>query len=217
MVGLFNSLRVCADTHRVPEEILELSRPTGRASAIAPFNAHAPRATSSWAALTPGAQRLAEHLSDSLAGRAVVLNGRELHGMSTDLDHLIVGPTGIWAVDATTDSGNIECRDRGSWTKANDRLYVGGRNRTHLVSEMTTAIAAVRRLLEPAGYGGSPVHGAICFSSATWPPLCRSFQLDGVWVSDTAALVDLVLASHSFSDEAIDAVSEALRGRVTPA
>jgi Nuclease-related domain len=160
--------------------------------------------------------RLAAHLTGSLAHRAVVLHGRDLRGLGVVLDHVVVGPTGIWIIDETSDSGRVECRDRGSWTKADDRLYVGGRNRTGLVADMTSTIAAVRRALEPAGYGGSPVHGVICLAKATWPPLCRAFQLDGVWVTDAFSLVDLVLGSQSFSDEAIDAVSTALRVQMSP-
>jgi hypothetical protein len=214
--GLFNSEQLRTDDHRVPNEILELSG-AGQPPTRAPFYVDAPEATTAWPRITMGEQRLATRLTESLADRAVVLHNRQFAVASRAIDHLIVGPTGIWVIEATSDSGRVECRDRGSWSKSDDCLFVGGRNRTHLLADVTATIAAVRRALEPAGYAGSPMHAAICFTSATWPPLCRAFQLDGVWVSEASTLVEQILGAQSFSDAAIETVGHELRQQLTSA
>ena len=162
-------------------------------------------------------RRLATGLNSSLARCAVVLHDRFVPGARIAVDHLVIGPNGIWLIDAKADRGRLESRDRDSWSRADDRLYVGGRNRTDLVMQMESTINAVRRALEPIGYGGSPVNGAICFPNATWPPLCPAFQLDGVWVTDPSTLTPLLLGPTSFSDVAIHVVGHHLRDHLAKA
>lgn len=197
--------------------MLERSRSSGRGDSIPRFFTDDPRTTNAWTLSTPGERRLATHLNRTLAGDAAVLHDRLVPGALDPIDHVVIGPTGIWVVVARSCSGTVECRDRDSWTGADDRLYVGGRNRTNLIVEATKQIAAVRRALDPAGHGGAPVNGVVCFTNAGWPPLSKTFQLDGVWVTDVKSMTRLVLSAQSFSDAAIDTAGTALRNQLPPA
>jgi hypothetical protein len=67
-----------------------------------------------------------------------------------NLDHVVVGPAGVFVVDAKNWSGKIEVRD--------EVLSQNGRRREEAVSSVTAAAIAVQQLVSP-----HPCTGVLCF------------------------------------------------------
>lgn len=94
-----------------------------------------PDAASSWIKGAIGEERLGRVL-DALAdgGKISVLHDRRLPDSATNIDHLVVAPTGVWVIDAKRYSGRVEVVNRGGLFGSDLRLKVNRRDRTdHLV------------------------------------------------------------------------------------
>jgi hypothetical protein len=89
-----------------------------------------------------------------------------------NLDHVVVGPGGVFVVDAKNWTGRIEVRDQ--------VLVQNGRQRESAVSSVTAAAIAVQQLVSPA-----PCVGVLCFVREE--PLATSSW--NVAVCSTATLV----------------------------
>ena len=62
-----------------------------------------------------------------------------------------------------------------------------------------------------------PVHGALCFTDATWPLFRRSFQIDGIWVTSPNSLVRLIVAPGHLDRSAILRIVTRLSKTLPPA
>src|SRR6185295_15948916 len=137
---------------------------------------------------TDGAERvqrergLSLHLHTELAGRAVVFDNRKVPGTKCHIDHLVIAPSGVWVIDSNEFDGRVERRDVGGWFKVDERLYVAGKDRTHLVDGIDRRVIAVENVLAKEGLDGIPVHAALCFVNSEWGWFAKPFSLNGVWV-----------------------------------
>lgn len=102
-----------------------------------------PTASVTWARGASGEEQLATILSQHLGHRAVVLHDRRVPGTRGNIDHIVVAATGVWVIDAKQYRGRVEQRDKGGWFRTDWRLYVGGRDRTKLVTQMGWQLKAV--------------------------------------------------------------------------
>lgn len=136
------------------------------------------QSTRAWKVGAEGERRVAEVLT-GVAG-IEVLHDRHAPGRRANIDHLVVGPAGVFVVDAKKYKGRLEVRDRGTFWNPDHRLYVAGRERSHLLDGVLGQAALVRSVLGPA-YTHVPVHAALCFIGAEWDRL-RAKQLQGVSV-----------------------------------
>ena len=88
---------------------------------------HETRNTKVWAQGAEGEERLGAVL-DATEG-IVALHDRRIPKSKANIDHLVVGPSGVFVVDAKNYSGIVERRHVGGWFRPDERLYVGGRDR----------------------------------------------------------------------------------------
>ena len=167
-----------------------------RASSVS-FLGQDPQATLAWSQGSDGEQRLARHLQRALADRVVLLHDRTVPRTLGTIEHLAVAESGIWVIDANNSSGSVERRDVGPWLSVDHRLYVGGRNVTRLVDELGWQVGAVESAL---GDLDLPVHGALCFTDASWQLFRRPFQIRDVWVTWADALTRALAAPGPLSD-----------------
>src|SRR4029077_16521304 len=128
-----------------------------------------PQSTRAWERGSIGEQKLAEALA-GIEGLAV-LHDRGVHRTRGNIDHIIVGPAGVFVVDAKRYEGLIRIRDRGGLFKRDERLYVGSRDCSHLATNMEGQVAAVRAVLVSAGVDLAvvPVTPVLCFVDGEWP------------------------------------------------
>ncbi|GAA1934253.1 hypothetical protein GCM10009797_29590 [Nocardioides hwasunensis] len=111
-----------------------------------------------------------------------------------NLDHVVVGPSGVFVVDAKNWSGRIEVRDQ--------VLRQNGRQREQTVSSVTAAAIAVGELVEPV-----PCVGVLCFVRDE-PVATKSWSVE---VCSTATLTTMLTARpHLLGDDDVRRCAEAI-------
>ena len=154
--------------------------------------------------------RLANRLDRDLDGMATVLHDRRVPLSRGNIDHLVVAPSGIWIIDADHDDGTVVCRDVGGSRTNDDRLYVGDRDQSNLVSAMARQADAVQLAIEPIGFGAVPIHGCLCFTNAEWGRFSEPFVVDDVWIGWVTALVEAIQATPALDPAAVTTLSHHL-------
>ncbi len=158
---------------------------------------------------------LSAHLHQELHGRAVVLDDRRVPGAKATVTHIVVAPSGVWVVEAKDLQGRVERRDVGGWFRIDERLYVAGKDKSHLVDGLDRHVIAIENLLAQAGLTSVPVHAALCFVNAEWGWFAKPFSLSGVWVTWPERLTELVLEWKAIPDTEFDSLARGVAARLS--
>ncbi len=134
-------------------------------------------------------------------GRPQPLHRRRVPG-GHDLDHLVVGPSGVYVVETQRVAGPVAKRDVGGWFRKDVRLYVGRRDCTRLVDEAARRAEAVHAVLEDV-----PVTPVLCFLDAEWALLGRPIVLHGVHAISPKATVALVRRAGPLAADRVAAIA----------
>lgn len=186
----------------------------GRLAPVVNFFADDPQSTKAWARGSDGERRLAAHLERMLGDAVVLLHDRRVPSTRSNIDHLAIASSGVWVIDAKNYQGRVERRDVGGWFKVDYRLYVGGRNRTRLLEGIGWQMEAVRDAL---GGIDVPVHGALCFTDATWRLFAKPFRIGGAWVTWADALAGLIGRPGVLGPDDVAAAADQLARVLRPA
>ncbi len=123
----------------------------------------------------------------------IALHDRRVPGTKGNIDHLTVGPGGVYIVDAKRYEGKVERRDVGSFFRPDERLYVNNRDRTKVVKGMAWQVEAVRSAMDSAGHGELPLRAVLCFVDSEWPLIfAKPIRLHGVTILWPKALQEMV-------------------------
>src|SRR5207249_1756486 len=117
-------------------------------------------------------------------------------------DHLVVSGAGVFVIDAKNYQGHVARQMRGGWFSGEERLYVGRRDKTSLVTAMAKQSDAVEAVLADA-FSGVPITRVICFTAADWPLFARPLRFGDVHVVWADALVKLVRARGPVAAETV--------------
>ncbi len=174
------------------------------------------QSTTAWKVGAEGEERVAEVLR-GVPG-IEVLHDRRVPRKRSNIDHVVVGPAGIFVIDAKKwKAGSIvEVRDRGGLFRSDPRLYVGGRDRTGAVDAVLGQVEVVRTALGPA-VAQVPIRGVLCFVGARWPGLRpKPKTVCGITAIWPLALPGLVAAPgpHAL---AVERIAGQLRTALPPA
>jgi hypothetical protein len=188
------------------------------AAAVAAKIAHDDPSIKAWAKGADGESRLATFIERELGGRVVALHDRIIPGARANIDHLFVAPSGVWIVDAKAYKGKLEKRDVGPFWREENKIYVGGRDRTSLANGLAIQLKAVRAALEsdPA-YEQIPIHPVLCFLESEWAPLARPFEVSGVTVLYPGALRARLIKDGPLLRTAIERAASRLAASLPPA
>lgn len=169
-----------------------------------------PTASVTWALGASGEEQVATILAQYLGSRAVVLHDRRVPRTRGNIDHIVVAASGVWVIDAKQYRGRVEQRDKGGWFRTDWRLYVAGRDRTKLVTQMGWQRRAVAAAVNDSAI---PIHLALTFIGADWPWLFASpLQLDSVWVSWPEKLLELVDCPGPLNMQQIQSIAHRIAG-----
>jgi hypothetical protein len=153
-----------------------------------------PQPTRAWQSGAVGEERVGARL-DGLTGDGVlVLHDRRVPGSRANIDHLAVGPRGVFVIDAKryVDAKVEVRRSGGPWRPVTERLVVAGRDRTRLVTALAGQAAVVQEALEDCpGLDGIPVQPVLAFVDAQLPLLGR-LEIAGVPVLGPRGTAKLV-------------------------
>lgn len=179
----------------------------GRLAPLVRILSDDPSSTTVWQKGSVGEQRLARHLTRELGDRAYLLHDRKVPRTRGNIDHLAVASSGVWVIDAKNYSGKVEKRDVGGLFRVDLQLYVGGRRQTRLVEGLAWQVSAVRTALEDDTV---PIHAALCFTDAEWGFFAKPFQLQDVWVTWAAALVEKIAAPGPIARAGVETTAQRL-------
>ena len=134
-----------------------------------------PQTTTSWGKGAEGERKVAARLAKpEAAGAIVVLHDRRVPGSKGNIDHLVVGPAGVYVIDTKRyASKKIE--------KRAGRLFIGGRDKSNLVAAMARQVDTVRRVLDRLDEA-LEVFPTLCFVDGDWG-LFGPYGIDGVQVT----------------------------------
>lgn len=139
-----------------------------------------PQSTKAWERGAVGEELLARRLAD-LPDSFRILHDRRIRGTRANIDHIAIGPTGVWVIDAKRYVGKRPAlRVEGGIIRPRvEYLRIGGRDGTKLVQGVQSQVERVTGAL---GEEAPPVTGVLCFLEADWPLIGGSFSVDGVHV-----------------------------------
>ena len=140
----------------------------------------------------------------------VVLSDRRVPGGRAPVDHVIVGPTGVWLVRSEHRSGTVSIRD--------GRVDHDGRSLRTLLAEHRRAARAVRRLVmrhptvaTSAVHPVAWIHGAAV--ERAWG---TGRRVDGVHVCSTRTMARRITTAEPVIDHVVAARLAALLDRCLP-
>ena len=164
-------------------------RRTGATGSIATILSDDVSATPGRSAAGTAPERVAAVLSERLDGRAVLLHDRSVARTRGTADLLVVAATGVWVIGVEPCAGAVEHREVGGFFRTEQRLHVGGRDRTRAVDGLTWQHGAVVGALADDRV---PVQAALCCTGTRCTPPAEPFLVDEVWITSPATLADLV-------------------------
>jgi len=181
----------------------------GRLAGVVKFLTDDPQSITAWKKGSVGERKLAASLEQSLGDRAILLHDRHVPKTKENIDHLVVAGSGVWVVDAKNYLGLVQQRDVGGFFKVDNRLYVGGRDRTKVIDGLGWQVRAVTKAL--AGQD-VPVSSAVCFTDAEWGWFAKPFTIREVFVSGPNGLARRISETSVLSVERIQEIAVHLSG-----
>lgn len=154
-----------------------------------------PQSTRAWSEGAEGERKVGRQLDTMQADGVIVLHDRRIPGRRSNIDHVVVAPSGVWVVDTKRYRGKVERRDIGGWLHRVDRLYVAGRDRTVLVEQVLGASGVVAKAVDHG-----PVRPALCFVDGDWGLFTRPFEINGVLIAWPKALVTAIERPGEFGE-----------------
>jgi hypothetical protein len=162
-----------------------------------------PQSTRAWATGARGE----ELLGAALAGVAgvVVLNDRRMPGSRANIDHIVIGPAGVFVIDAKRLTGQIRIRNKGGLFRSDYRLYVGRRDCSALTDGVAWQAEAVVEALQATGAEALPlVFPVLCFVNGDWPLVSPPTSFQGVRLESERTLKRLVSQGPTIDPRAIE-------------
>jgi hypothetical protein len=132
-----------------------------------------------WARGAVGEVKLAAKLEHWTAEAGVVLlHDRRVPSSVANIDHIAVGPAGVFVIDAKRYKGRIAVERRGGLLRdRSEHLIVRGSDRSKLVDGVLRQLEVVRAGLDR--HTDVPLRGVLCFVDGDWP-LFGSLEVRGI-------------------------------------
>lgn len=168
-----------------------------------------PQSTQSWQQGARGEELMAARLAE-LPDSFQVLHDRRIPGGRANIDHLVVGASGVWVIDAKRyKNKRPELRvDGGVFRPRVESLRIGGRDGSSLVRGVQSQVSRVAAALDDETV---PVHRVLCFLEADWPLIGGSFTVDDIYVTWPRALMKrMTQPGESLGASQIDAIHATL-------
>ena len=166
-----------------------------------------PAEISAWRTGADGEDQTARALAELEAEGFIVLHDRRQPGSSANIDHVIVGPTGVFVVETKSYSGPLSIRG--------DDVYVGGRRRTDMVHQARSEAEVVQAVLAIAG-PNLLVTPILCVHRAELPLLKASVQ--GIHVVNERGMVRVLRrAANVLEPQTVLQVAALLNRELRPA
>ena len=171
--------------------------------------------TVAWKRGAIGESKVAAAVAEVAQARA--LHDRRVRGTQGNIDHIVVAPAGVFAIDAKLYRGVIRVRDQGTLFKADERLYIGRRDCSQLAENMAWQVSAIQQVLASVGgeYARVPVQPVLCFVDGEWafftPQSYKGVRLEGL-----RSIKKLLTSREMLGPGAVDAIAGILSSAFPP-
>ncbi len=169
--------------------------------------------THAWKVGAAGEERVAHALTALVdADRGYALHDRRVPGKRSNIDHLFVGPAGVFVIDAKRykDAEISVERTGGLFTPVNETLRVGSRRKNDLIDAVQKQCDVVKGALSTHGHPDVPVLPLLCFVGAALPLREKNRRVRGVRLCGPKGLAKIVTTEGALADEARFAVAMSL-------
>jgi hypothetical protein len=162
-----------------------------------------PQHITAWATGADGERIVGQRLDAWATGAPGrhVLHDRRIAGTRRNIDHLAIGPAGVWVIDAKRYGGKVELVTAGTFLHPVAKLRVGGRNQSHLAAGVHDQVASVAATLEQLDGEPPAIHGMLCFVGAEWGLFAKPLIFERVIVTWPSAAVDILSRPVPVSSE----------------
>lgn len=177
-----------------------------------------PQSTKAWAVGARGEELLGKRL-DGLTERGVqVLHDRRIPRTTANIDHIAVGPSGVFVIDAKRYQGRPSLRVEGGLFRPRiEKLMVGSHDCTKLVAGVHKQLDLVRAALGRAGQTEVPLRGMLCFVDGDWPLIGGSFAINDLYVLWPKRASEHLVSPGPFNDAAVQHLHRVLANAFPPA
>jgi hypothetical protein len=158
-------------------------------------------------------------LEHRLTSTARVLTDRQLPDTKSNIDHVVVAPSGVWIIDSKKWKGKIEYK-ADSLMSINTRLYVDGKDRTSKVESIYGSVIPVAQVIDDRSI---PIHPALVFIEGDWSGaslprflMGRPYNHEGVYISPPKALIKLINKPGPLAAESISRITKKLDESLRP-
>ena len=126
----------------------------------------------------------------------IALHDRRVPPSRANIDHVVIGPAGVYVVDAKPyKNAKVAIRRTGGlFSAVREQLTVAGRDKTKLATDMQWQVDAVRAALATSTeFAEVPIVAALCFIDAEFPGF-GNVEIGGVRVKGLGERAKLVSA-----------------------
>jgi hypothetical protein len=148
-----------------------------------------------------------------------ILNDRRIPGTTSNVDHIVVVPSGVWVIDSKLWQGRIECKPL-KLTSLDFHLLVKGKDRTREVEKFYELVIPVAQIV---GDKSVPIEAAFCFINGDWSFTDLIRQRKGkpdqhldVWLASRVALSKMLVKSGPLTSERIAELATLLNEKLEP-
>ena len=150
---------------------------------------------------------------------AVIFTDRQVPGTKSNIDHIVVAPSGVWIIDAKVWRGKIVYKST-SMFSTEKRLYVGGKDRTSAVEAIFNLVIPVAQVI---GDKSVPIKPALVFIDGDWSDASaarivssKPYQHLTVWISWPKAIWKKINESGPLDAGAIKRIGDLLDAQLPP-
>ena len=142
-----------------------------------------PQSTRAWAIGARGEEVFGRRLDGLSAQGVLALHDRRIPPTKANIDHIAVGQSGVFVIDAKRYKGRLSLRVQGGlFRPRTETLLVGSRDCSKTVAGVHKQVELVRSALARADLADLPVRGMLCFVEADWPMIGGAFVIEDVYV-----------------------------------
>lgn len=177
------------------------------------------QSTVSWASGAKGERAVAARLARVTTKGVVSLHDRRIPGSKANIDHIAVGPSGIFVIDSKVVSGKISTRATGPiFNRGPVKLFVGGRDKTHDIEVMARQVLVVRNTLDDMPMSpGISITPMLALVGAEVGFLENPRTIQGVWVGWPKVMARTVSRPGPLSQEDVDRVVRTIAAKLPEA
>ncbi|WP_375482442.1 nuclease-related domain-containing protein [uncultured Jatrophihabitans sp.] len=129
-----------------------------------------PQSTQAWRKGGVGEQKVGERFA-KLGDSVIALHDRCVPRSRANIDHIVIGPSGVFVVDTKRYAGaKVALRRSGGFLSPyREQLMVRGRDQTKMVEAMEWQLSAVRTALSGSPFADVPISAVLCFVDGELP------------------------------------------------